>query len=110
LPFKRNTVPLCVPDGMAIDAEDHAWLAVWGGACLLRIGPDGRLVARVPMPVSQPTSCAFGGPDLRDLYVTSARVGLDDGTLAREPLAGALFRLRPAAPGRSADVYQPVED
>lgn len=97
-----------LPDGMAIDVEDHLWLAAWGGACLLRIAPSGSLAARVPMPVSQPTSCAFGGPDLRDLYVTSARVGLDGRALAREPLAGALFRLRPAAPGRPADVYRPV--
>jgi sugar lactone lactonase YvrE len=99
--------PGAMPDGMAIDARDHLWLAVWGGGCLLRIAPDGRIEERVAMPVSQPTSCAFGGPDLEDLYVTSARVGLSADGLADEPLAGGVFLLRPATPGRPADAYRP---
>ena len=53
--------------------------------------PDGRLVRTIAMPVSQPTSCEFGGPGWGTLYVTSARMKLDDAALAREPLAGALF-------------------
>lgn len=100
--------PGAMPDGMTIDAEDHLWLAVWGGGCLLRIAPDGSIVERAPMPVSQPTSCAFGGPGLAELYVTSAREGLDPAASAREPLAGGLFRLRPGAAGRPADVYRPA--
>jgi sugar lactone lactonase YvrE len=100
--------PGAVPDGMAIDARDHLWLAVWGGGCLLRIAPDGRIEERVAMPVSQPTSCAFGGPGLDDLYVTSARVGLDAAALEHEPQAGGVFRLHPATPGRPADVYRPA--
>jgi sugar lactone lactonase YvrE len=100
--------PEALPDGMTIDAEDHLWLAVWGGGCLLRIAPDGSIVERTAMPVSQPTSCAFGGPELAELYVTSARVGLDPAAAAREPLAGGLFRLRPGVAGRPADVYRPA--
>jgi sugar lactone lactonase YvrE len=97
-----------MPDGMAIDARDHVWLAVWGGGCLLRIAPNGRIEERVTMPVSQPTSCAFGGPGLDELYVTSARAGLGAGALAHEPHAGGVFRLRAATPGRPADVYRPA--
>jgi sugar lactone lactonase YvrE len=97
-----------VPDGMAIDVEDHRWVAVWGGGCLLRVAPDGRVADRVNLPVSQPTSCAFGGPDLRDLYVTSARGGLHADGEVREPRAGGLFRLRPGVAGRPADVYRPA--
>ncbi len=89
-----------MPDGMAVDVEDHLWVAVWGGGCLLRIAPDGRLARRVDLPVSRPTSCAFGGPDLADLYVTSARDGLGRDDQAREPHAGGLFRLRPGVAGR----------
>ena len=100
--------PGAMPDGMAIDAEDHLWLAVWGGGCLLRIAPDGSIAGRVAMPVSRPTSCAFGGPGLADLYVTSARVGLDPAAAAGEPHAGGLFRVRPGVAGRAADVYRPV--
>ncbi|MCU0504445.1 MAG: SMP-30/gluconolactonase/LRE family protein [Chloroflexi bacterium] len=96
--------PDAVPDGLAIDADDHLWLAVWGGGCLLRVAPDGTVVARVALPVSRPTSCAFGGPDLAELYVTSAAGGLDSAASAREPHAGGLFRIRPPVPGRPGDL------
>lgn len=95
-----------MPDGTAIDAEDHLWVAVWGGGCLLRIAPDGRLIARVDLPVSRPTSCAFGGPDLTDLYVTSAREGLGPAARTREPHAGGLFRLSPGVAGRPETIFR----
>jgi sugar lactone lactonase YvrE len=91
-----------VPDGLTVDEEGCVWLAVWGGGCVLRIDPDGRLRARIDLPVSQVSSCAFGGPDLEDLYVTSAREGYTDADLARDPLAGALFRVRPGVRGLTA--------
>jgi sugar lactone lactonase YvrE len=81
------------PDGMAVDAEGFLWNARWDGKGLARFAPDGRLDRFVPMPVSRPTSCAFGGPELDRLYVTSARVGLDAAVLSAEPLAGAVFAL-----------------
>ncbi|MBN6056685.1 SMP-30/gluconolactonase/LRE family protein, partial [Nonomuraea sp. RK-328] len=64
------------PDGMAIDAEGCLWIAMWGGGRLVRLDPEGRLLSEVPVPVAQPSSCAFGGPDLDVLYVTTAREGL----------------------------------
>lgn len=67
--------PRGVPDGSAMDSEGYVWNARWGGHCLLRFAPDGCLDRVVELPVSHPTSCVFGGPDLTHLYVTSARPG-----------------------------------
>jgi sugar lactone lactonase YvrE len=87
------------PDGSALDAEGFLWNAQWGGARLVRYAPDGAVDRIVAMPVSQPTSCAFGGPDLSTLYVTSAREGLSEADLARQPLAGSLFAFEPGVVG-----------
>ncbi|HEY3481280.1 MAG TPA: SMP-30/gluconolactonase/LRE family protein [Streptomyces sp.] len=65
-----------VPDGMAVDTEGCLWIAMWGGSRLVRFDPEGRVLSEVPLPVAQPSSCAFGGPDLDILYVTTAREGL----------------------------------
>jgi sugar lactone lactonase YvrE len=77
------------------------WLALWGGGALTRWDPrTGRLLARHSLPVSQVTSCAFGGANLDILYVTSARDGLTPAQLAVEPLAGAIFALDAGVRGR----------
>lgn len=86
------------PDGMTIDADGGLWVALWGGSAVHRY-VDGRLDRVIRLPVSQPTSCAFGGPDLDELYVTSAWKGLTADARPAEPLAGALFRLRPGVRG-----------
>jgi sugar lactone lactonase YvrE len=65
----------------------------------VRYAPDGSEDRVVPMPVDQPTSCAFGGPDLSTLYITTARVGLSEKDLARQPLAGSLLSIRPGVRG-----------
>lgn len=80
-----------MPDGATVDAEGCLWVAAIGGARVLCFEPSGRLARELAMPVSQPTSCQFGGSDLRTLFVTSARMRLDDAALAREPLAGSVF-------------------
>jgi sugar lactone lactonase YvrE len=87
------------PDGLCVDAEGHVWSAHWDGWRVTRYAPDGRIVAVVRMPVPRPTSCAFGGEDLRTLYVTSARIGLDAAALAASPSSGAVLALRPGATG-----------
>jgi sugar lactone lactonase YvrE len=79
------------PDGMTVDAEGHLWACFWDGWCIRRLSPEGEIVERIAMPVQRPTSCAFGGPDLDRLYVTSARLGFDDKTLSMQPCAGGLF-------------------
>lgn len=88
------------PDGMTIDAEGRLWIAQWDGGCVGRWDPtSGRLLERIPVPARRVTSCAFGGPALEDLYITTARTGLDERSLAEEPLAGGLFRVRPGVAG-----------
>jgi len=67
--------PRGVPDGSAMDADGYVWNARWGGHCLLRFAPDGCLDRIIELPVSHPTSCVFGGPNLTRLYVTSAMPG-----------------------------------
>ena len=88
-----------VPDGLTVDADGCVWVAVWGGGVLRRLAPDGSQDSVVAVPVSQPTSCAFGGPGMADLYVTTARIGLTEAELSDQPLAGRLLRLRPGPVG-----------
>ena len=87
------------PDGSAVDAEGFVWNAQWGAWRIVRYAPDGRIDRIVPMPVAQPSSCAFGGPDLATLYVTSARENLSAEALAAQPLAGSLFAFEPGVTG-----------
>ena len=79
------------PDGMTVDAEDGLWIAFWGASCLRRYAPDGALLAILPVPVEQPSSCVFGGPDLDRLFITTARESLSEERLADQPQAGGLF-------------------
>lgn len=93
------------PDGMTTDAEGCLWVAFWDGWCLRRLSPAGEVLARIDMPVQRPTSCAFGGPGLGQLFVTSARVGLPDTALAAQPEAGSLFACEPGVPGLPAPLF-----
>ncbi len=81
------------PDGSTVDAEGCLWNAEYGSGRLVRYTPDGRIDRVVTLPTSQPTSCAFGGPDLSVLFVTTAAQNLSPGRRAEEPLAGALLML-----------------
>lgn len=84
-----------LPDGMAIDVEDGLWVAMFGGSSILRIDPEtGERTHKVKLPTSNITSCAFGGDDLRDLYITSATVHLSDAERSAQPTAGSLFVAR----------------
>ena len=94
-----------IPDGLTVDAAGYVWLALWGGAALRRYAPDGTLERVVPLPVTHPTSCAFGGAALDELYVTSARRPLTAEEKARQPQAGGVFRLRPGVVGRPAHLF-----
>ena len=83
-----------MPDGMAIDSEGMLWVAHYGGARVSRWNPgSGELLEEIPLPVTQVTACAFGGPDLATLFITSAAQELDAAELARQPLAGGLFAI-----------------
>ena len=94
------------PDGLTVDAEGHVWVAFWGGSQVCRFTPEGGLDAVVPLPVSQVTSCAFGGAGLDRLYVTTSTEGLSPERLAARPGAGALFVADPGgATGRPPTPY-----
>jgi sugar lactone lactonase YvrE len=92
------------PDGLTIDADGGIWVALWGGGAVHRY-LDGRLDQVIKLPVSKPTSCAFGGAELDELYVTSASEGLSDKDRRAQPLAGALFRIRTGIRGLPARAY-----
>jgi sugar lactone lactonase YvrE len=95
------------PDGMTIDIEGGLWVALWGGGAVHRY-LGGRLERVITLPVSQPTSCCFGGEGLDELYVTSAWEGLSAAERAEQPLAGSLFRLQPGVRGLPPAVFDGV--
>lgn len=80
-----------LPDGMTIDAAGHLWLALWDGWSVRRYTPEGELDTIVELPAAQITSCTLGGPNLDELYITSAAEGLSPDELDRQPYAGAIF-------------------
>ena len=90
------TVPesLGWPDGMTSDMGGNLWIAIWGGAQVTRWNPrTGQLLEQIPLPAKNVTSCIFGGDNLDELYITSARVGLDDADLAAYRHSGSLMRV-----------------
>lgn len=83
------------PDGMSIDGEGNLWIGHWGGSQLSCWNPHtGEKLAKVELPVKNVTSCAFGGENMDELYITTARVGNDEASLAEQPLAGGVFRVK----------------
>jgi xylono-1,5-lactonase len=89
------------PDGIVLDSEKCLWVAMWGGWCVKRYSAAGELLLTVPLPCARVTKVAFGGADLCTAYVTTARNGLDEAEIARQPLAGGLFSFRAPVPGRT---------
>ncbi|MEV4894125.1 SMP-30/gluconolactonase/LRE family protein [Nonomuraea sp. NPDC055795] len=83
-------IPRGYPDGITVDAAGHVWVALWEGGAVLRLRPDGRLDLAVEVPAANVTSCAFGGPGLGELYITTAWDGRAGGELwrCRTPYTG----------------------
>jgi len=104
-PFAVVDVRGAVPDGLSVDAEGCLWVALHGGWGLNAYSPSGELVAEVRLPVAKVTSCCFGGPELRDLYVTTRRESLSDAERAAQPLAGAVLRLDVGVAGLPTDAF-----
>ena len=94
------------PDGAAMDAEGACWVAMFEGQRLLRLAPDGSTLAELPLPVRCPTMPCFGGPDLKTLYITTARENRPTDELAAQPLAGYVLQLRVDVPGLPANRVQ----
>lgn len=99
------TIPASLgwPDGMTSDSQGNLWIAMWGGAQVTKWNPHtGQLLEQIPVPALQPSSCAFGGKHLNELFITSARKGLDDAALAQYPLSGGVFRVETTVAGLPA--------
>jgi sugar lactone lactonase YvrE len=87
------------PDGAAVDSEGNYWSAFYRGGKVVKLSPGGEVLAEYATPAMCPTMCAFGGPNLRTLYVTSARQMREADELARFPQSGGIFALDVATPG-----------
>jgi sugar lactone lactonase YvrE len=94
------------PDGGAVDSEGCYWSAFYRGGKVVRIAADGNMVAEYPVPAMCPTMCAFGGPDLRTLYVTTAAQQRDLDELVRLPASGGIFAMEVAVPGLPEPKFQ----
>ena len=97
--FARFEAETDRPDGAAVDSEGCYWIAFYRGGRVVRLSPAGKMLASFPLPAKCPTMCAFGGADLRTLYVTSARQQRDADELARLPQSGGIFAMRVDVPG-----------
>ncbi len=96
--FARTETP-GMPDGSCLDSEGYLWNARVGGSALIRYAPDGRIDRTVPLPLTNPTSCAFGGRELTTLYVTSSRFGMTREAVAANPTEGALLAVEVGVKG-----------
>jgi len=96
--FARPQLP-GEPDGAVVDSAGYVWNAQWNGGAVVRFAPDGSVDRVVKVPVSRVTCPAFGGKDLKTLYVTTAREGMTAEQLATEPMAGSIFAIDVDVPG-----------
>ncbi|WCN09726.1 SMP-30/gluconolactonase/LRE family protein [Marinomonas mediterranea] len=87
------------PDGAAMDTEGNYWSALYQGQRVVKISPEGQILAEYPVPATFPTMCAFGGPDMKTLYVTTCRAAQSDEELEQFPNAGGIFALNVDATG-----------
>ncbi len=88
-----------LPDGSCVDAEGGVWNAEWEGRRVVRVAPDGTIDRIVEVPVWKPTCCAFGGPDLDTLFITTSRLWTDAEMLEKEPTSGGLYAVKPGVKG-----------
>lgn len=88
------------PDGMTSDMQGNLWIALWGGAQVAKWNPQtGQMLERVSIPALQTSSCVFGGKNMNELYVTSARIGMSEADLNKYPLSGGLFKVETSVEG-----------
>jgi sugar lactone lactonase YvrE len=90
------------PDGLTVDADGCVWVALWDGGAIRRYTPSGALDRVIPLPTPRTTACTFGGPDLTDLYITTARAGLP----APHPLSGSVLVIPDAGRGLPQPPFQ----
>jgi L-arabinonolactonase len=94
-----------VPDGLCVDAEGCVWSAQWNGWQIVRYSPEGEPLLTVKVPAQRVTSCCFGGKNLDQLFITTARVDLTDQELAKQPLAGSIFTCQTDTQGQKVNFF-----
>ena len=94
------------PDGAVVDSAGYVWNARWNGSCVIRFAPDGSVDRVVKVPVGRVTCPAFGGKDLKTLYITTAREGMTADELAAEPTAGSIFAIEVDVPGLPENIVR----
>lgn len=94
------------PDGMTSDSEGCLWVCFYGGSRIVRYSNSGEELATIHLPVSNITSCTFGGDDYATLFITTASQGLDAQALKQQPLAGSLFACTPGVNGFAGGQFQ----
>ena len=95
------------PDGMAIDEEDMLWVGMWAGNCVARFNPQtGELLSTIEVPAKNVTACAFGGPNLDTLYITTAHLGMTEEEQQAYPDAGSIFKAVPGVKGVKSAFFQ----
>jgi sugar lactone lactonase YvrE len=105
--FARLEADAGYPDGMTVDSEGCLWNAHWDGWRITRYRPDGTVEREIPVPVPRPTSVAFGGSDMKTLFITSARKGTDTDPGVSEPGSGDLFSVDTGVAGLVEPVFRP---
>lgn len=103
--FVQVTEPDMYPDGPTVDSAGNVWIAMFGGWGVRCYSPRGQPLRSIELPVAQCTKAAFGGADLKTLYITTAAVGLSEAQRLRQPLAGGLFRTRVEVAGLPANEF-----
>ena len=98
---------LGTPDGLTVDADGDLWVAIWGAGRIRRYTADGALRQELTVPAAQSTSCAFAGPGLHRLYVTTATEDFSDEQRRADPAAGLVYRFETPATGRPAAPFRP---
>lgn len=106
LPFGNSSTVKGYPDGSAVDRDGYLWNARWDGWCITRFAPDGTLDRIIDLPVQRPTCCAFGGSELKTLYITTAIGDLTEVALRGQPWAGGLLAIDVDVPGLPRASYR----
>jgi sugar lactone lactonase YvrE len=104
-PFVHVPESTGYPDGLAVDAEGCVWSAMWGGWRVVRYTPDGEVDREIRLPVERVSSCSFGGPDLDELYITTAQQGMPASERRLQPQAGDIFRYRAGVRGLEVSFF-----
>ena len=95
------------PDGMTIDNENMLWVGMWNGNAVICFNPNtGKVISKIIVPAHNVTSCAFGGENLDELFITTARVDMTEGELKQYPLAGSIFKFKTSVKGVKSNFYK----